>query len=127
MFYRRDGSPQQGRDRQDRFPSGNLVNNNWAPPPQFFKSVDSKGTLSCFRINTYGSVDSKGSYDYSETPGVSSLFAALPNCEKAKISCQSQTSRRPKPVVQSSARLRKWQKWKPEESYADLPEKNCIT
>ncbi len=31
-------------------------------PPRFLKSVDFKGTLSCFRINTYGSVDSKGAY-----------------------------------------------------------------
>ena len=39
-----------------------LVNHNGVPPLVFFKSVDFKGTLSCFRINTYGSVDSKGSY-----------------------------------------------------------------
>ena len=38
-----------------------LVNHNGAPPPGFFISVDSKGTLSCFRINTSGSVDSKDS------------------------------------------------------------------
>src|SRR5260370_21434657 len=41
---------------------GFLVNHNWPPPPCFFISVDSKGTLSCFRINPYGSVDSKESY-----------------------------------------------------------------
>jgi hypothetical protein len=41
---------------------GFLVNNNRPPLPPFFISVDFKGTLSCFRINTCISVDSKGDY-----------------------------------------------------------------
>jgi len=36
-----------------------LVNHNCYPLPTFFISVDSKGTLSCFRMNTSGSVHSK--------------------------------------------------------------------
>ena len=35
-----------------------LVNHNGDPPPCFSKAIDSKGTLSCFRINTFRSVDS---------------------------------------------------------------------
>jgi hypothetical protein len=35
-----------------------LVNHNGDPPPCFLKSVDSKGTLSSFRKNTFKSVDS---------------------------------------------------------------------
>src|SRR6266852_7984979 len=38
-----------------------LVNHNRYPLPLFFVSVNFKGTLSCSRINTCGSVDSKGS------------------------------------------------------------------
>jgi hypothetical protein len=41
---------------------GFLVNHNRPPLPAFFISVDFKGTLSCFRINTSRSVDSKGGY-----------------------------------------------------------------
>src|SRR6266481_4744157 len=41
---------------------GCVVNHNRPPLPAFFISVDFKGTLSCFRINTSGSVDSKGGY-----------------------------------------------------------------
>src|SRR6266403_3373172 len=41
---------------------GGLVSHNRPPPPCFFKSVCFKGTLSCFRIHTSGSVDSKGAY-----------------------------------------------------------------
>src|SRR5260370_30520570 len=43
-------------------PSEILVNHNRPPLPGFFISVDFKGTLSCFRINTSRSVDSKGGY-----------------------------------------------------------------
>jgi hypothetical protein len=35
-----------------------LVNHNGGPPPCFLKSVDFKGTLSCFRMNTFESADS---------------------------------------------------------------------
>jgi hypothetical protein len=50
-------APNTGVERQG---NGFLVNNSRPPPPLFLKSIDFKGTLSCFRINTFGSGDSKG-------------------------------------------------------------------
>jgi hypothetical protein len=43
-----------------------LVNHNGDPPPCFLKSVDFKGTLSSFRMNTSESVDSAwfGSFEF---------------------------------------------------------------
>src|SRR6266478_4537315 len=41
---------------------GFMVNHNRPPLPAFFISVDFKETLSCFRITTSRSVDSKGGY-----------------------------------------------------------------
>src|SRR5712691_9692154 len=51
----------QTRPARNLLREGVLVNHNHPPPPLFFKSVDSKGTLSCFRINISGSVDFKDS------------------------------------------------------------------
>src|SRR5713226_3323881 len=62
-LQRRDPSSSAAADSsgQESF-VGFLVNHNRPPLPAFFISVDFKGTLSCFRINTSRSVDSKGGY-----------------------------------------------------------------
>src|SRR5260370_40191971 len=52
--------PPDGRSGETLFVEC-LVNHNRYPLPLFFVSVDFKGTLSCFTINTCESFDCKGS------------------------------------------------------------------
>jgi hypothetical protein len=110
-----------------------LVNNNRLPPPLFLRSVDSKGASSCFRINTFGSVDSKGSYGHSGGAGVSSLFATLPNSEKTRFLAKAKPPRggAKQPVRSGAQRKSETAQKLAHESdrrnYADLPENHYIT